>query len=152
MLASAACNKSDDDNTNNNNNNSSVCATGSNFCMKVDGNTISKNATWKVLSNRNRILWEEGSGNSYVNVELDIYGTTTGAYTISASPGAASSAGFQYFMGSAAGNKNITGQSGTVNVTSIDGTTITGNFTVVGKDAAGNNYQITDGHFVSVAQ
>jgi hypothetical protein len=119
--------------------------------MKVDGTTISKNATWKVLSNRNRILWEEGSGANYVNVELDIYGSGTGSYSISPSPGTGA-AGFQYFMGSAAGAKNIVGESGIVYVTSITATAMTGNFTVVGKDATGATYQITDGNFVSVPQ
>lgn len=125
---------------------------GMNFCMKVDGTTVSKNAKWKVLSNRNRILWEEGTGASYVNVELDLYGSATGTYTISPTPGAANSAGFQYFMGTAVGNKNIVGQSGTVTVSAISGTTMTGTFNVVGKDAAGTTYTITDGNFIAVPQ
>jgi hypothetical protein len=140
-----ACKKSDD------NGGSTSACNGMNFCMKVDGTTISKNATWKVLSNRNRILWEEGTGTGSTNVELDIYGSTTGAYSIAPSPGAGG-AGFQYFMGSAAGGKNIVGQSGTVKVTAVTGTTMSGTFTVVGKDAAGTTYQITDGNFVAVPQ
>lgn len=140
-----ACKKDD----NNNGGGNTTACNGMNFCMKVDGTTVSKNASWKVLTNRNRVLWEEGTGTSYTNVELDVYGSTTGSYTISPAPGAGG-AGFQYFMGSAVGNKNIVGQSGTVNVTSVTATTMTGTFTVTGKDAAGTTYQITDGNFVAV--
>ncbi|MEZ5015781.1 MAG: DUF6252 family protein [Flavipsychrobacter sp.] len=121
---------------------------GMNLCFDLDGTNESHNATWKVLTNRNRIYWEEGSGNTYKNIELDVYGTTTGVYNITANP-KAGEAGFQYFITN--GNKNIQGQSGTVEVTAINGTQITGKFTITASDGT-KTYQITNGQFVNVPQ
>ncbi len=143
-----ACKKNDPAPTTNNNNSPTAC-NGMNLCFKLDGTDESHNATWKVINNnRNRIFWEEGSGNSYKNIEIDVYGTTTGTYNISSNPGSGD-AGFQYFI--ANGNKNIQGQSGTVEITAINGTKISGKFTVTASDSS-TTYQITDGNFVEVPQ
>lgn len=149
-----ACNKDDDNNTTTPSNNQTAC-NGMNLCFKLDGTEESHNAKWKVITgtgsgDRYRVLWEEGSGTTYKNIEMDIYGTTTGTYNVSNSP-AAGDGGFQYF--SAAGT-NIVGESGTIEVTSIDNAnnTISGKFTITAKDGNGTTHQITEGNFVNVPQ
>ena len=124
---------------------------GMNLCFKLDGTSESHNGTWKVLSDRYRIYWEESAGTNYNNIEMDIYGTSTGKYTIVASP-SAGQAGFQYYKKTGSSEKNIQGQSGTVEITKIDGTKITGVFTITAKDGSGTTYQITEGNFVAVPQ
>lgn len=143
LLLAAACKK---DNNNNNNNTPTTACNGMNLCFKMNGTEESHNATWKVLNNRYRILWEEGSGNTYKNIELDMYGTTTGTYAINTNP-SAGQAGFQYFSTA----NNIVGQSGTVEIIAINGTQITGKFTITASDGT-TTYEITDGNFVAVPQ
>lgn len=141
-----SCKKKDNNNQGSNNNN--TACNGMNLCFKIDGTQESHNATWKVLTDRNRIYWED-AGTPYKNIEIDFYGTTTGTYQISANP-TTGQAGFQYFIGGT-GGKNIQGQSGTLEVTSISGTQITGTFTVTASDGS-TTYQITEGNFVNVPQ
>ncbi len=121
---------------------------GKNFCMKLDGTLITHDATWKVLSDRNCIYWEEGSGSTYKNIELDIYATTTGTYPIDANP-STGKAGFQYYINDNGTTKNIQGQSGTIEITSMANDKITGKFTITATDN-GITYQVTEGNFVNV--
>lgn len=128
---------------------------GKNLCFKIDGTEENYDAQWTdipaVGSNpaRYRILWEEGSGNTYKNIEMDIYGNAVGTYTVtSTNPHAANDGGFQYFT--ASDNKNIQGQSGTIEITSINNNTLTGKFTITATDGNGTTYQITEGNFVNV--
>lgn len=130
---------------------STTACNGMNLCFKLDGTSESHNAAWKVLSNRYRIYWEESSGTNYNNIEIDMYGTTVGKYTVVANP-SAGQAGFQYYKKAGASEKNIQGQSGTVEITKIDGTKLTGTFTVTAKDAGATTYQVTEGNFVAVPQ
>lgn len=129
-------------------NNNTAC-NGMNLCFKMDGTSESHNGTWKVLSSRYRVYWEESAGSNYKNIELDIYGTTTGTYNIAANP-AAGQAGFQYYIKDGNGEKNIQGQSGTVELTAIGSNDITGKFTVTAKDGSGKTYEITEGNFVAL--
>lgn len=121
---------------------------GKNFCMKMDGTQITQDAKWKLITDRYRIYWEEGSGNNYKNIELDIYATAVGTYPINANP-TAGNAGFQYYIKDNATVKNIQGESGTVEITSIANDKISGKFTITAKDG-GTTYQITEGNFVNV--
>jgi len=123
---------------------------GMNLCFKLDGTSESHNGTWKTLSNRYRVYWEETSGSNYKNIELDIYGSTTGTYNISNNPSSAGQAGFQYYIKYGSTTKNIQGQSGTVELTAIGTNDITGKFTITAKDDAGKTYEITEGNFVAV--
>jgi hypothetical protein len=148
-LACAAVSCKKKKNSNNNNVTPTAC-NGMNLCFKMNGTEESHNATWKVLSNRYRIYWEEGSGNNYKNIELDMYGTTTGTYSISSNPSTGQS-GFQYFINDNGTSKNIQGQSGTVEITAINGTQITGKFTITASDGS-TTYEITEGNFVAVPQ
>jgi hypothetical protein len=123
---------------------------GKNLCFKMDGTDESHDAKWKVLSDRYRIYWEESSGSDYSNIEIDMYGTAVGKYTVAARP-SAGQAGFQYYKKVGSTTKNIQGESGTIEITKIDGTKITGTFTVTAKDGS-TTYQITEGNFVAVPQ
>lgn len=82
---------------------------------------------------------------------MDVYGTAVGKYTVAANP-TTGQAGFQYYKKAGSSEKNIQGQSGTVEITKIDGTKITGTFTVTAKDATSTTYEITEGNFVAVPQ
>lgn len=132
--------------SNNNNNTPATACNGMNLCFKMDGTLETHNAKWMVLSDRNRISWEEGSGSNYKNIEIDIYASTTGSYTID-SNGVAGKSSFQYYMTS--GNKNIQGGTGTVTISSMNGTNITGTFTVTAYEGS-TKHEITEGNFVSV--
>lgn len=132
---------------------------GMNFCFKLDGTEESYNADWrKIDANANsparyRIYWEEGTGNSYKNIEMDVYASTEGDYTVRASdsnnPYAANDAAFNYFF--ASDGRIIEGQSGTITISEIDNTnnTISGTFKISASDGNGTQ-EITEGNFVKV--
>ncbi len=143
-----ACKKDNKTNPANNTTTTTAC-NGMNLCFNMDGTSESHNATWKVLTNRYRVYWEETSGSNYKNIELDIYGTATGSYTISSNP-SAGQAGFQYYIKDGSTTKNIQGQSGTVELTNIGTNDITGKFTITAKDDAGKTYEVKEGNFVAV--
>lgn len=151
-----ACNKEDDPAPANNT--TTTACNGKKLCFKQDGTEESyDNVDWrKIDANstapaRYRIQWEDGSGNSYQNIEIDVYASAEGTYTVNANnPHVAGDAAFQRFISN--GNKEIIGQSGTVTISSIDNTnnTITGTFTVTASDGT-TTYEYTDGNFVGVA-
>ena len=141
----SACKKEEDDPVP-----PATACNGMNLCFKMNGTEESHNATWKVLTNRYRIYWEETVGGVYKNIELDMYGTAVGSYAISTSP-AAGQAGFQYYTNGNGTTQNIQGQSGTVEITAINGTQITGKFTISASDGS-TTYEITEGNFVAVPQ
>jgi hypothetical protein len=136
-----ACNKK-----NNNNNTPATACSGGNICFKLDGTLETHTAKWMVLSNpsRYRILWED-NGSPAKNIEMDIYGTTAGTYTVANNP-SSGQGGFQYFI---AGSKNIQGKSGTITLSSTASDQFSGTFTITGEQN-GVTYQITEGHFENV--
>ena len=145
VTVATGCKKS----SNNNNTNNTAC-NGKSLCMKIDGVQFSEDAKWTVIpGGRRRILWENGTGAAYQNIEMDIYDTvsTTGSFTVSDNPGAGQ-AGFQYYTQSPL--KNIQGVSGTVTLTSTANNMLTGTFVITAKDQTGSTVQITDGNFVNV--
>lgn len=125
---------------------------GKSLCFKMDGTEVSKDAKLREINVnnvvRNRVYWEDAATGS--NIEIDIYGTTTGTYTIAASP-ATGQAGFQYYLKENGTTKNIQGSSGSINVTALANGTISGTFTATASDGT-KTYQITDGNFVNVAK
>lgn len=154
IFFAVACNKKDD----NNNTNpalttpTAVCS-GGNICFKMDGNSEVYTAEWRKLpavnGNPERYRVYVEMNGSTPNIEMDMYGTTTGKYTVTSNnPHAANEGDFQYFETS---GKNIKGTSGTIEITNIDNTnnTISGTFTVTGDDN-GTTYQITEGNFENV--
>lgn len=151
IFSLVACKKNDPAPATTTTTTTSTACNGMNWCFKLDGTSESHNGTWKVLTDRYRIYWEESSGANYNNIEMDIYGTAVGKYTVVTDP-KAGQAGFQYYKKAGSSEKNIQGQSGTVEITKIDGTKITGTFTVTAKDGSGTTYQVTEGNFVAVPQ
>lgn len=130
--------------------NTDACS-GNNLCFKMDGTQKSYTAKWVIPpGGRNRVLWEEGSGSNYKNIELDIYGNAVGSYPIDTSSSASSHSTFQYFINEGGTATNIEGISGTVNLTEITATTISGDFIITAKDGAGTVYDITEGVFKNV--
>lgn len=123
---------------------------GNNLCFKMDGTQQSYIAKWVTPPGRNRIYWEEGSGSNYKNIELDIYGSTTGAYLVDTNSSVTTRATFQNFINEGGTARNIQGMSGTVNLTEITATTISGNFIITAKDESGITYEITEGVFKNV--
>ena len=129
-----------------------VCS-GGNICFKMDGNSEVYTAEWrKIPANANSPeryrIYVELIG-STPNIEMDMYGTTTGTYTVNSNnPHVANEGDFKYFETT---GKNIKGTSGTIEVTNIDNTnnTISGTFTVTGDDN-GTTYKITEGNFENV--
>jgi len=118
------------------------CTGGAEFCMDIGGTAKSGDATVSDLGNgRWRVYWTTGTGNDYEQVELDIYGSDVGTYSI-ASSGAAGTAGLEYYHATDGVEE---GASGTVEVTTWDptGEGLTGTFTVTTDQGT----EITDGNF-----
>lgn len=123
---------------------------GGNLCFTLNGNNVSVNAVRKTLPNdRYRLYWEEGSGNNYKNIELDIFGNTTGEYTFTENSGSLGDAGFQYYINDNGTASNYQATSGTLEVTSVDNNVWTGTFTGTVTDGS-NSYELKDGKFFEV--
>lgn len=138
----AGCKKDDDDN-----NNAGACNSGFNFCVEKDGSLIEGTASFRIISTsppRYRVTWEEGSGAQYKNIEIDIYADATGTYGVDSSL-AQGTAAFQYF--DAVG---YYGGSGTVEVTAVSTTEISGTFNAMADDGNGTVFDFTNGNFVNV--
>ena len=149
-LATSCKKKNSGNNNTNNNTVTPTACNGMNLCFKMNGTGESHDAVWKLQGSYYRIYWEQGSGSNFENIELDIYGTTPGTYTVSAYP-TAGLAGFQYFINDYGNVKIIKGQSGTVEITGINGSEISGTFTITASDGS-TTYEITEGNFIAVPQ
>jgi hypothetical protein len=118
-----------------------------NLSFKIGGSEVAVKAIWKTIpNNRVRIYWEEGSGSSYKNIEIDFYGSATGDYAVVVSP-STGQAGFQYYIQSGA---NYQGESGTISLTSFSNEKMTGTFSLVAKDGSGNSHQLSEGKFTNI--
>lgn len=142
LVALTACKKKDKDEDK-----KTTACNGKNFCMKVDGVEFSEDVKWKTItSTRYRLIWESGQGVNYKNVEIDFHGNiATGVYNVKPNNHASGDGAFQYFTNA----KNIQGQSGTLEITSVANDKLSGKFTVTANDGT-NNVQITEGNFVDV--
>lgn len=118
-----------------------------NLSFKIGGSEVAVTAIWRTLpNNRVRIYWEEGSGSSYKNIEIDFYGNTTGDYAVVTSP-SAGQAGFQYYHQAGA---YYQGESGTISLTSFSDDKMSGTFAMVAKDGPGNPHQVSEGKFTNI--
>ena len=124
---------------------------GKNFCMKVDGVQFSEDVKWRTINaSRYRLIWELTQGTDYKNIEIDFYGNiATGTYTVKSGASSSGEAGFQYYIKEGGTVKDIQGQSGTVEITSVANDKLSGKFTLTANDGT-NNIQITEGNFVDV--
>lgn len=137
-----SCKKEDDtkDDTGN-----SGCAGSVSFCMEYGNSAKSGNATLsEPPGGRYRIYWENTSGASFEQVELDIYGSSPGTYVVDTSE-SSGSAFFQYYS-NATGSNN--GLSGSLNLTQFDpdGAGLSGSFEVITEDGT----KVTKGNFINV--
>lgn len=124
---------------------------GGNLCFTLNGMDVSVNAVRKSLPNdRFRLYWEEGSGNNYKNIEIDIYGNSVGEYTFTDNAGTAGDAGFQYYINENGSATNYQGTGGSLELTSIDNNVWTGTFSGSVTDGT-NSYELKDGKFFEVA-
>jgi hypothetical protein len=113
------------------------------ICFKLNGTDVQVDAVWfDINGQRTRIYYENGSGTSYENIEIDFYGTSPGSYPVVGQNWSSGDASFQYFK--ANGTGGASGNSGTVEISEL-GSTVSGTFSVSGTDAQGNAVQITDG-------
>ena len=123
---------------------------GGNFCFNLNGTDVSVNAVRLSLPNgRFRLYWEEGSGNPYKNIELDIFGSSTGGYSFKENAGAAGDAGFQYYINENGTQINYQATGGTLNLVSVDGNAWSGNFSGTVTDGT-DSYELKDGTFFEV--
>lgn len=117
------------------------------FCM--DYGTVNKSGPAKLFvtnASRVRVYWENGSGNSYEQVELDIYGLVAGTYSVDGSTTTGTSANVQYFS---TANGVVNPAYGTVTVSTLDTINgVTGTFVVTMNDST----KITNGKFTSIVK
>ena len=93
-----------------------------------------------------RVFWEEGTGNAFEQIELDIQGLVPGTYNIDGLAIPGSSANVQYFS---AANGVVNPAYGTVIVTALDTLGgVTGTFTATMLDST----KITNGVFTNIVK
>lgn len=117
------------------------------FCM--DYGSVNKSGPAKLFvynGNKVRVYWENGSGNSFEQVELDIQGLSAGTYNVDDLAIQGSSAFLQYYS---AANGTVNPAYGTVTVATLDTINgVTGTFTVTMKDST----KVTNGKFTSIVK
>ena len=150
----SACSKDDDNDdpipvaqNNSGGTTSNACNGGDGFCMDYGGTEKSGSARLTVQSSSNkiRVYWDNGTGASFEQVELDIYSLSPGTFPFNglATP---NSAFLQYFS-TAAGVNNVA--YGNVVVSALDTTGgVTGTFTATMNDST----KITDGKFTNIVK
>lgn len=117
------------------------------FCM--DYGTVNKSGPAKLFvynGSRTRVYWENGSGNTFEQVELDIEGLVPGTYNVDGLAIPGSSANVQYYT---TANGVVNPAYGTVTVTALDTINgVTGTFTVTMQDST----KITNGKFTDIVK
>jgi hypothetical protein len=117
------------------------------FCM--DYGTVNKSGPAKLFvynGSRTRIYWENGSGSTFEQIELDIEGLVPGTYNVDGLAIPGSSANVQYYS-NAGGVVNPA--YGTVVVSALDTINgVTGTFTVTMNDST----KVTNGKFTSIVK
>ena len=148
-LSLSSCSKDDDEDTVPTTPvaSSTACSGGDGFCMNYGGTEKSGPAKLTVQSanSKIRVYWENGSGSSFEQVELDIYSLSAGTFQVNdlATP---NSAFVQYFS-TAGGVNNVA--YGTVVVATLDTIAgVTGTFEVTMKDST----KITGGKFTNIVK
>lgn len=128
------------------------CPETANLCVRIGETVYSGSAIWYRIPNqqRFRILWENGAGPTYQNIEIDVYTADTllqaGDYLINDSRQSGTAA-FQWFDSGVAWY----GQSGQLRLESISNALLTGDFSVVvAKDGTGETVNFQEGKLQSV--
>lgn len=127
----------------------SACSNG-NLCFRLGSQEIAVDAVRMELpANRYRLYWEESNGANYRNIEIDIYGSSEGSYTFSQQPGAAGTAGFQYFVNNGGNAVNTTAVSGTLTLVSAGSGGWSGTFEGTVNDGS-SDLELSNGNFSDV--
>ena len=117
------------------------------FCM--DYGTVNKSGPAKLFvynGSRTRVYWENGTGSTFEQVELDIEGLVPGTYNVDGLAIPGSSANVQYYS---TANGVVNPAYGTVTVTALDTINgVTGTFTVTMQDST----KITNGKFTDIVK
>lgn len=129
------------------------CEATAQFCVQLGSDRISGTAVWYRIPNQNRfrILWEEGTGSTYRNIEIDLYTSdsvlVTGTFATNDSRLRGTSA-VQYF----AANQAWYG-AGTLNISSVEGNKVSGTFSgIFTKDGSTETMEYSSGKLKSVPQ
>lgn len=127
------------------------CETTAQLCVNLGNERISGAAVWYRIPNQNRfrLLWEEGTGSAYRNIEIDLYTSDTvlvaGSYPTNDSHTRATSA-VQYF----AANQAWYG-TGTLNISSVENNKVSGTFSgTLTKDGGTETMEYSSGQLKSV--
>ena len=129
------------------------CASEANLCVTVGSERISGAAVWYRIPNQNRfrVLWEEGTGNSYRNIEIDVYTSdtvlVTGTYATNDTR-LRGTAALQYFAANQAWNGD-----GTLTISSVAGNQLNGTFSgTLTKAGSAETMEYSGGQLQSVPQ
>jgi len=110
-------------------------------------------AKWKYVTGpvtKIQIFWETGSGADMKKLEIDLYEPVVGAFQIVSSPQTAFQASFNYRITKDGVETIYQGSAGTLNVTSFDAKTISGNFTINLRDQNNNVETAQDGLLIEI--
>lgn len=130
-----------------------ISCDGGNFCFNLNGSNLTiPLARWRFITpNQIRIEWQDLSGTKYQQVVVDVYGSSTGIFTIQAFGSAQTGSKFQYFTTDSLISKTIRGTKGSVEITVFDSESISGKFSMQAQDIlSGENYTISEGRFQGV--
>ena len=129
------------------------CEATAQLCVQLGNERISGAAVWYRIPNQNRfrILWEEGTGNTYRNIEIDLYTSdsvlVTGTYATNDTRLRGTSA-VQYFAANQAWYGN-----GTLIISSVEGNKVSGTFSgTFTKDGSAETMEYSNGQLKSVPQ
>ena len=129
------------------------CAPEAQICVQLGGERISGSAIWYRIPNQNRfrLLWEEGTGSTYRNIEIDLYTSdsllVTGNYATNDTRLRGTSA-VQFF----ASNQAWYG-TGSLNISSVEGNKVSGTFSgTLTKDGSTETMEYSSGQLKSVPQ
>ena len=129
------------------------CEATAQLCVQLGSKRLSGAAIWYRIPNQNRfrILWEEGTGSTYRNIEIDVYTNDSvlvaGNYPTNDTYNRGTSA-VQYF----AANQAWYG-TGTLNISSTEGNKVSGTFSgTLTKDGSTENMEYGSGQLQSVPQ
>lgn len=129
------------------------CEATAQLCVQLGSERISGAAVWYRIPNQNRfrLLWEEGTGSTYRNIEIDLYTSDSvlvaGSYPTNDTHTRATSA-LQYFAASHAWYGT-----GTLNISSVEGNKVSGTFSgTLTKDGGTETMEYSSGQLKSVPQ
>ncbi len=127
------------------------CPAEAQLCVQIGTERVSGSAVWYRIpgQNRFRVLWEEGTGTAYRNIEIDLYTTDSvlmaGSYPTNDSRTAGTSA-VQFYTNSF-GWYGV----GTFSVSSVNNNAITGTFSgTLTKDGSTETMEYSSGQLQAV--